>query len=105
MSAAWSMSTMQENGCASTLRPAVRSERWKLRIRDMPDSMSCFKTGITACGKRVDAPRYIAALSRGLIAECAYVQGVVGLYVKGLFVVDKIGYGHIGVGRNASLKF
>ena len=56
----------------------------------------------------IDAGRYaagdIAALSRGLIAECAYVQGVVGLYVKGLFVVDKIGHGHIGVGCVGLLK-
>ena len=54
--------------------------------------------------KRVDAAGDIAALSRGLIAECAYVQGVVGLYVKGLFVVDKIGHGHIGVGCVGLLK-
>lgn len=47
ISAAWSMSMMQENAWAFSRRPFPIRARWKFRIRDMPVSIPTFNTGST----------------------------------------------------------
>ena len=55
-------------------------------------------------GERIDASRDIKTVAGMRVVECSDAHFFIGLDIEGLFVVDKVGYGHIGVERRVVAK-